>query len=194
MFGGLGTGLNRTGWVLKTFINIFFHSLLFLISVLGCNSPLAQLLHKENRSLFLSRFWLISKFQEDVSQVPPSQTGWTQSAELRWTIGCRSRILCWGNVCLCDWTVLWVYVNWASCNHTQAHVIRLPPWKRCLRLSPAWMFHFETVIEMDFCLILSHCDRRLKIPDSLSSLWTCSVSLIPENFLVCFQSSWFHAG
>lgn len=42
--------------------------------------------------------------------------------ELRWAIGCRSRKLCWGNVCLGDWTVPWVHVNWAPSTHLQAHI------------------------------------------------------------------------
>lgn len=77
---------------------------------------------------------------------------------LRWAIGCRSRKLRWGNVCLHDWTVPRVHVNWAPCNHPQAHI-----WSVCLQLCTgkkkaggdyprSWMFHFETVIEMDFCL------------------------------------------
>lgn len=77
---------------------------------------------------------------------------------LRWAISCRSRKLRWGNVCLHDWTVPRVHVNWAPCNHLQAHI-----WSVCLQLCTgkkkargdyprSWMFHFETVIEMDFCL------------------------------------------
>lgn len=38
----------------------------------------------------------------------------------------------------------------------------LEPWKKVAEiiLSP-WMFHFETVIKMDFCVLLSHPDRLL---------------------------------
>lgn len=108
--------------------------------------------------------------------------------ELRWTIGCRSRKLCRGNVCLCDWTVPWVYVNWAHCNHTQAHMISVcSPGKGGWDYPPAWMFHFEAVIEMDFCRLLSHSDGLLKVSDSPSSSQTCTLRWIPESFWYIFS-------
>lgn len=96
---------------------------------------------------------------------PPSETCWTESMKLRRAIGCRSRRLCWGNVCLRDWTVPWVYVNWAPCNHTQTHMINprsqrteTQDYPRCPSV------RFPTKIEIDFSLYLS-------LPLSLRLTW-----------------------
>ena len=82
-------------------------------------------------SLFFLRLLSYLQVSRGRLRGPTSKTCSTQSMALRWTIGCRSRNLCWGNVCLCDWTVPQVYVNWAPYNHTQTRMISVcPTWKR----------------------------------------------------------------
>lgn len=53
-------------------------------------------------------------------------SAWTQSLALRWPTGFRSRKLCLKNVCICDWTVPRVRLNWAPCYNLQAHI-----WSLC---------------------------------------------------------------
>lgn len=116
-------------------------------------------------------------------QGSPHQTGWTQSIELRWTIGCRSRKLCWGNVCVCDWTAPRACVNWAPRNHTQARVISVcSPGNGGCDYPLTWMFHFEDEIEIDFCLLLSESDWHLNSSDSPSSIQTHTAWRIAETF------------
>lgn len=95
---------------------------------------------QQQRGVFLSRF---CKFLVDVWVDLASQTCWTQSMELRRTIGCRSRNLCWRNVCLFDWTVPWVYINWSPYNHRQTRMIRLfSPGRGSWDNPLSWLSHF----------------------------------------------------
>jgi len=163
-FKSFGTG---SPWLklVENLTVIFFYDLLlfyyFSTWIQFCNDDTAT---KNVFASFLTgNLWLTC----GCLQGPPSRTCWTQSMALRWTIGCKSRRLCWGNVCLCDWTVPWADVNWAACNHSQAHMISV-----CSSGKRGWdypfvgMFHFETVIEIDFCLLLPHPDWHLNISDS----------------------------
>lgn len=103
-------------------------------------------------------------------RVSPYSASWTQSIELRQTIGCRSRKLCWGNVCVSDWTASWACVNWAPRNHTQTRMISVcSPGSGGWDYPLTWMFHFENEIEIDFCLLSTHSDRHRNRPDSPGS-------------------------
>lgn len=140
VFGGLGTGLNmtKTYWVVKT----LFHSLLLL----HCRAGIENLNNSSSTKkhpLFSSQALTWLYVSSGRLRGAPFQTCWTQSMELRWTIGGRSRKLCWGNVCLRDWTLPWVYVNWAPCNHTQA------PYDQCLQAWARWS-RLSSLLDVSF--------------------------------------------
>lgn len=191
VFGGLGTWLNMTkaGWFAKTLWNIVF--LFFPFSYFSTWKYFFCDNSSTTKKCFPLSFHALTvcSVSSGCLQGPPSRSCWTQSMELRWTIGCRSRKLCLGNVCLCDWTVPWVYVNWAPCNHTQARMTCVcSPAKGGWDYPLAWMFHSETVIEMDFCL-LSHSDRLW-----FTKLFTNMYYMTnPSNFLAALLLALMHA-